>query len=249
MPLLCTGRHRCRAGSKPDAAWVFLHYPRPNGRRIRLVPHPQQCASVACDCEFSDLRDCSACEAHSHMNLLTKCSGALARCFGAVSFLRRFAEITAQHPAGIFDAALCLNPADLTLPQLLASQPTLRRVVGYHILPNVPVLDAFWTTPFMLPNTVLSTLLVTMPSFSLSRSLPFSACSHAAATSIQSIARKLFKPAGRQKTQLPCRQNTTLKHSGSCRFCRVRLRQSRWAQDSPSTMQPAQPHLTSAAAR
>jgi len=161
------------------------------------------------------------------MNLLTKCSGALARCFGAVSFLRRFAEITAQHPAGIFDAALCLNPADLTLPQLLASQPTLRRVVGYHILPNVPVLDAFWTTPFMLPNTVLSTLLVTMPSFSLSRSLPFSACSHAAATSIQSIARKLLKPAGRQKTQLPCRQNTTLKHSGSCRFCRVRLRQSR----------------------
>jgi hypothetical protein len=31
--------------------------------------------------------------------------------------------------------------------------------VSYHILPNVPVIDAWWSTPFLLPETVLSTLL------------------------------------------------------------------------------------------
>ena len=50
--------------------------------------------------------------------------------------------------------------AGRTLPQLLAIRALLQRIVTYHLLPNVPVIDAFWTTPFLLPGTVLSTLLV-----------------------------------------------------------------------------------------
>lgn len=51
------------------------------------------------------------------------------------------------------------------MAQLLAAPATLRRVITYHILPNVPVIDAFWTTPFLLPGTVLSTLLVRLTPF------------------------------------------------------------------------------------
>jgi uncharacterized surface protein with fasciclin (FAS1) repeats len=59
------------------------------------------------------------------------------------------------------DAAIMkyLAASGLTLQAALANLPLLRTIVSYHILPNVPVLDAWWSTPFFLPGTVLSTLL------------------------------------------------------------------------------------------
>lgn len=52
-----------------------------------------------------------------------------------------------------------LTTAGLTAAQTLANVPLMQKIVGYHILPNVPVIDAWWSTPFFLPGTVLSTLL------------------------------------------------------------------------------------------
>ncbi len=52
---------------------------------------------------------------------------------------------------------ICITTTGLTLPRLLADRALLQRIVAFHLLPNVPVLDAFWTTPFLLPGTVLST--------------------------------------------------------------------------------------------
>ena len=52
------------------------------------------------------------------------------------------------------------STAGLTLPRLLANRALLQRIIPYHLLPNVPVTDAFWTTPFLLPGTMLSTQLV-----------------------------------------------------------------------------------------
>lgn len=64
--------------------------------------------------------------------------------------------------------ASCCRPDAATA---FGGTATLRRVIAYHILPNVPVLDAFWTTPFLLPGAVLSTLKVTI--FSCNRSLMY----------------------------------------------------------------------------
>jgi len=59
------------------------------------------------------------------------------------------------------DAAIMqyLKTAGITLQAALANIPLLQKVVSYHILPNVPVIDAWWSTPFFLPGTVLATLL------------------------------------------------------------------------------------------
>ncbi len=68
--------------------------------------------------------------------------------------------LTLQPDAAFLSLCCCTG---LTLARLLADIVTLRRVVTYHLLPNVPVLDAYWTTPFLLPGTILSTLLVVLP--------------------------------------------------------------------------------------
>lgn len=52
-----------------------------------------------------------------------------------------------------------LAASELTFTSALANLSLLRQIVSYHILPNVPVIDAWWSTPFLLPETVLSTLL------------------------------------------------------------------------------------------